>query len=204
MINIQGNFAEDEKFQKNWNYLAFICKVKIATHGVYFGIILWYALLWKKHELFASLIFMAIYVALLVRIAFFFPRSKCWLVTYYVVDILNAIAVVGFLLVSPQIVELAEVEFASQCASKKIYWIANFVLFLIQVITLVFSLVICNKLLCCPGYTAQHYHRLNNPSHHVIGQVSPPGYTEQPQKPTTGYTNYYADSRDDAKLIVDV
>jgi len=204
MINIQENFAEDEKFQKNWKYLAFICKVKIATYGVYFGIVLWYALLWKKHEFFASLISMAIYVALLVRIAFFFPRSKCWLVTYYVFDILKAIAVVGLLVISPQIVELAELEFAYQYASMKIYWIANFVLFLIQVVTLVFSLVMCNKLLCCPGYTAQHYHRLNNPSHHVMGQVSPPGYTEQPQNPTKGYTNYYADSRDDVKLIVDV
>jgi len=201
MVNVQENLAEDKKFQKYWNYLAFICKVRIAMHCVHLVGLLRFGL---QHEEFPSLIIKAIYVALYVRIAFFFPRSKCWLVTYYVVDILNAIAVVGFLLVSPQIVELAEVEFASQCASKKIYWIANFVLFLIQVITLVFSLVICNKLLCCPGYTAQHYHRLNNPSHHVIGQVSPPGYTEQPQKPTTGYTNYYADSRDDAKLIVDV
>ena len=31
MINIQGNFAEDEKFQKNWNYLAFIC-VSFLSH----------------------------------------------------------------------------------------------------------------------------------------------------------------------------
>merc|ERR1719206_1412300 len=42
------------------------------------------------------------------------------------------------------------------------------VLSLIQVITLVFSLVICNKLLCCPGYNAQHYLRLNNPSLSLI------------------------------------
>jgi len=206
MINVQENLAEDQKFQKTWKYLAFICKVRIAINCAISGAFLWYALVWEKHELFASLITIAFYVALLVRIAYFYPRSKCWLVTYYVIDILKALAFVGILFVFPQIFKIVELEFQLPFVSLKIYWVAVMVLSLIQVITLVFSLVICNKLLCCPGYNAQHYRRLNNPSHHVMGQVSPPGYTDQPTmtNPATGYTDYYADSRDDVKLIVAV
>jgi len=206
MINVQENLAEDKKFQKTWKYLAFVCKVKIAIYCAFFGVILWFNLLWEKHQLFASIVPIAIHAALLVRIAFFYPRSKCWLVTYYVIDILKALVFVGLLFNSPEVVEMVKLDFESEFVSLKIYWVAVMVLSLIQVITLVFSLVFCNKLLCCPGYNAQHYLRLNNPSHHIMGEVSPPGYTDQPTmtNPATGYTDYYADSRDHVKLIVTV
>jgi len=178
--------------------------VRIAINCAVFAVFLWYALAWERHEFFASLITNAFYVALLVRMAFFFPRSKCWLVTYYVIDILYALGIVGILFVFPQILKIVKLEFQLPFVSLKIYWVAFMVLSLLHVITLVFSLVICNKLLCCPGYNAQHYLRLNNTSHHVIGQVPPPGYTDQPTmiNPATGYTDYYADSRDDVKLIL--
>jgi len=219
----QENLPKDEAFQKKWKHLLLICKIRIAAIGVFLANFLWFLILWHMVPIveylmsqphYASIIIgIVVQLAILIRTACLKPNNRCWLRFYYILDILNAISLIGtpFVLFHSGSRELESNEtpfmsletiFEGPLVSPKVFIAICMIVAVISVIAMIANLVLCSQLLYCSGYDA-HYTQMTN--HHGMSQVSLSGNMDQPQfthRPS--YNEYKVDIADDAKLVIDV
>jgi len=207
----QENFSKNEAFQKKWKILLLICKIRIAAIVVFLATFLWYSILWnlfkylmeQQPHYVSPIIGIVVQLAILIRTAFLKPHNRCWLTFYYILDILNAISLIGtpfvlYHILGLQITLIFEIPYVSP----KVFVVICMIVAVISLISVIANIVVCSQLLYCSGYDA-HYTQMTN--HHGMSQVSLSGNMDQPQfthRPS--YNEYKVDIADDAKLVIDV